>query len=150
MEKIRRTLRDDRFAIAFAVTAIAVGLIRRLSVSHAWSIAIVSGVVILLTAFFLGMSLYGVSISALPLFLGCTGAGLLAALYQFFVFSVDYTRTEYTQFEDDDYYYYVKAVPKLTVTRPEPKVQRISSSRRSRRQKEGSAAGGREVRGGSL
>ena len=47
----------------------------------------------------------------------------MAALLQFFAFSVDYSRTEYTQFEDDDYYYYVKAVPKLAVTRPEPKVQ---------------------------
>ena len=30
----------------------------------------------------------------------------------FFFFSVDYTCTEYVQFEDDDYYYYVKAVPR--------------------------------------
>jgi hypothetical protein len=32
---------------------------------------------------------------------------------QFFKTVVDYSRVENTQFEDDDYYYYVKAVPKL-------------------------------------
>ena len=35
---------------------------------------------------------------------------LLEFLVQFFCFMVDYTRIENVQFEDDDYYYYVKAV----------------------------------------
>ena len=124
------------YLIAFAVTAISVGLIRRLSMDHAWSAAIVAGVLILLTSYFLGMSLYSVNLEPVPLFAGTAAGAALAALFQFFVFSVDYSRTEYTQFEDDDYYYYVKAVPKLAVTRPEPKVQKISSARRSRRQRE--------------
>ena len=45
--------------------------------------------------------------------------GLLSVLItwflQFFLHSVDYTRAEKVQFEDDDYYYYVKAVPKIKV-----------------------------------
>ena len=51
------------------------------------------------------------------------------------VFAVDYTRTEYLQYEDDDYYYYVKAVPKLTVSAPDVKVQRIYSRKNVRREK---------------
>ncbi len=57
---------------------------------------------------------------------------LLALIYQFFVFAVDYTRTENLQFEDDDYYYYVKAVPKIAVSAPDVKVQRISSRKTSK------------------
>lgn len=34
-------------------------------------------------------------------------------------FSVDYARSERLQFEDDEYYYYVKAIPKVAVTTPE-------------------------------
>ena len=34
---------------------------------------------------------------------------------QFLFMNLDYARTERVQFEDDDYYYYVKAVPKKTV-----------------------------------
>ena len=40
------------------------------------------------------------------------------------------------QFEDDDYYYYVKAVPKMTVSSTDVKVQRISARKRSARVKE--------------
>ena len=43
------------------------------------------------------------------------------------MFSLDYTRIEHVQFEDDDYYYFVKAVPKITVTTPEKKVKRINT-----------------------
>ena len=54
----------------------------------------------------------------------------LAYILQFFVFSVDYSRTEHTQFEDDEYYYYVKAIPKINVTAPEMNVKRINAQRK--------------------
>jgi hypothetical protein len=40
---------------------------------------------------------------------------LLAQVVRFFIFNMDYLRVENVQFEDDDYYYYVKAVPKVMV-----------------------------------
>ena len=43
-----------------------------------------------------------------------------------FFFSVDYSRTENVQFEDDEYYYYVKAVPKVGVQMPEKQVKHIT------------------------
>ena len=54
----------------------------------------------------------------------------LLFILQFFVFYVDYSRTEHVQFEDDEYYYYVKAVPKIRMSTPEVKVQRINPQRR--------------------
>ena len=51
----------------------------------------------------------------------------VALLYHFFVFTVDYTRTEYVQYEDDDYVYYVKAVPKIKVTEKNRNVTNIKS-----------------------
>jgi len=50
---------------------------------------------------------------------------------QFFVFNVDYSRTELVQFEDDEYYYYVKAVPKITLATPEKSVKRINTQRKA-------------------
>ena len=41
-----------------------------------------------------------------PMILGILVSVVLALVYQFFVFAVDYTRTEYLQYQDDDYYYY--------------------------------------------
>ena len=52
-------------------------------------------------------------------------------IVKFFVFSVDYTRKERLQFEDDEYYYYVKAVPKSSVTIPEKTVKRINECQKT-------------------
>ncbi|MFQ9522030.1 MAG: hypothetical protein ACLRZR_11730, partial [Turicibacter sp.] len=52
---------------------------------------------------------------------------IVGVVLYFFVFAVDYSRVEYTQFEDDEYYYYVKAVPKISVTKPDVKVKRINA-----------------------
>ena len=39
---------------------------------------------------------------------------------------LDYTAVEHVQFEDDDYYYYVKAVPKIDVAMPTMNVTTFS------------------------
>ena len=45
---------------------------------------------------------------------------MIGIILEFFVFGGDYTRTERLEYEDDEYYYYVKAVPKaLVATSPE-------------------------------
>ena len=49
---------------------------------------------------------------------------------EFFSFNLDYSRTEKVQFEDDDYYYYVKAVPKVTLTAPDRRVKKINRAKR--------------------
>ncbi len=45
---------------------------------------------------------------------------------ELFLFSVDYSRSERLQFEDDEYYYYVKAIPKVAMTTPEKTVKKIN------------------------
>ena len=48
-------------------------------------------------------------------------------MIQFIKGVVDYQRTEILQFEDDNYYYYVKAVPKLSITVKNENVKHINS-----------------------
>ena len=55
-----------------------------------------------------------------------TGAIAAGFVLEFFFLAVDYSRTETLQFEDDEYYYYVKAVPKVGVTLPEKQVKHIT------------------------
>ncbi len=59
-------------------------------------------------------------------------AGLLCAMVVLvFRFTLDYRRTEFLQFEDDDYYYYVKAVPKMRPKGPaEQHLDRHEDARR--------------------
>lgn len=118
---------------AFALSILVVYLIRTLSVDYAWHIAIVAGAMVQMMVIFIGDFMFDVSVPMVELIIGVILAMILAAIYNFFVFAVDYTRTEYVQFQDDDYYYYVKAVPKITVSAPDVKVQKINSTRNRRR-----------------
>ena len=67
--------------------------------------------------------------SLVELIIGSVVSIIISFIIHFFVFSVDYSRTEHTQFEDDEYYYYVKAVPKITVSTPNKKVKKINSKK---------------------
>ena len=49
-------------------------------------------------------------------------------IVQFFKTVVDYSRVENTQFEDDEYYYYVKAVPKIVIAKQQKSVRKINAS----------------------
>ena len=120
------------YILAFAAAAIVVWLIRNQAFNQAWTIAVIAGILVMLLVFFAGVFLYDVSLSLSSLLAGIAVSGLLAGVYRFFVFHVDYSRTEYTQFEDDEYFYYVKAVPKVTVTAPAPQVRKISTARKAR------------------
>ncbi|WP_313074019.1 ABC transporter permease [Lacrimispora sp.] len=120
---------------AFALALLVVVIVRNLSVDYSWLIAIIAGTITQLSVIFIGDIALNVTVSVLGLLLGMLVSILISAIYTFFVFAVDYSRTEYVQFEDDDYYYYVKAVPKLTVSTPDVKVQKINATKLQRPQR---------------
>lgn len=111
---------------AFIFTILLVYIIRRLSVDHSWKIAIVAGSIVNVVILLLGDFMYDTNVSVLGVLFGSVVSVILAFAIQFFVFSVDYSRTEKVQFEDDEYYYYVKAVPKMTVAAPDKTVKKIN------------------------
>ena len=111
---------------AFAVTLVVVYLIRRSSIDHSWKIAIAAGSVCLIVCVLVGDLMYDTDISAGGVILGTIVSALLMLVLEFFAFNLDYSRTEKVQFEDDEYYYYVKAVPKVTVATRQRKVKKIN------------------------
>ncbi len=120
---------------AFALSLVVVAVTRSLSMDYSWIIAIVAGSIAQLGVIFVGDIVADVSVSVILLLVGILFSIVIAGIYTFFVFAVDYSRTEYVQFEDDDYYYYVKAVPKLTVSAPDVKVQKINARKLQRPQR---------------
>ncbi len=116
---------------AFAVTIIVVYLIRRMSIDYAWTIGMVTGAIINLVLLLIGDLVYDTNMSVVGAILGTLIALLVAKILEFFRFCVDYSRTEKVQFEDDEYYYYVKAVPKMTVAAQTKTVKKINTQRRS-------------------
>lgn len=115
---------------AFAVTITLVFFIRRKSMDYAWTIAIAAGAILNILILLTGELVLDLNISILSTIIGTVVAVLLAQIIQFFMFNVDYTRTEHVQFEDDEYYYYVKAVPKMAVPITDKSVKRINIQRK--------------------
>lgn len=114
---------------AFAITVIMVYLIRRLSIDYAWTIAMVAGIVVDIMVLLVGDLMFDTNVALFGVIFGNIVSFMLAIVLQFFVFNVDYSRTEKVQFEDDEYYYYVKAVPKVIVAKPDKKVKQINSQK---------------------
>ena len=102
------------------------------SLSRVQLFVILVGSIFELVAFLIGGILLNAKFSILWVIIGSLISFALAYVLQMLVFSVDYSRTENTQFEDDEYYYYVKAVPKINVTAPEMNVKRINAQRRKK------------------
>lgn len=123
---------------AFVITLLLVYTIRRLSVNYAWTIAMIAGTVSNIVVLLVGDLMLDTNISILATFLGACISLALAKCLEFLVFHVDYSRTEYTQFEDDEYYYYVKAIPKIMVTAPEKSVKKINTQKKPVHRESGS------------
>ena len=114
--------------IAFVICLLVVYSVRKLSVDNAWKIAIVSGALVYVIVVVIGRVTMHVDVPYVAVIIGTIVSILLALVLEFFAFAVDYSRTENLQFEDDEYFYYVKAVPKVTVTAPEKTVKRINET----------------------
>lgn len=119
---------------AFAATLIIVYVIRRKSIDYAWNIAIISGGIINILIILSGVIFLSLDTITPVWLIVVTSLLSIGIVYiiQLFILSVDYSRTEYVQFEDEDYYYYVKAVPKVNVAVQDVKVKRINARKAKR------------------
>lgn len=111
---------------AFIICCFVVYTLRRQAMDHAWKIAIVAGAVANIIVIAVGDIAFGVHTSYGPMIAGSIAAVVIGLVLELFFFTVDYARSENLQYEDDEYYYYVKAVPKISVAAPEKTVKRIN------------------------
>ncbi|HCM92129.1 MAG TPA: hypothetical protein DIS78_06170 [Lachnospiraceae bacterium] len=111
--------------ITFAVVVVAEFMIKSLPVDYSWKIGLGLGAVVNILVILIGCSALEVDMSIGGVFAGTLVSVLIVLIIQFFVFNVDYSRTENVQFEDDEYYYYVKAIPKMSIEAPDVNVTRM-------------------------
>lgn len=109
-----------------AVTLIIVYIIRRMSIENAWRVAIISGVLFETIGLIAGYMLIGISGRMVVVLAGSLVSAGIAFVIQLLFFNLDYSRTEKLQFEDDEYYYYVKAVPKAIISGSDKQVKRFA------------------------
>lgn len=112
--------------ISYTICLLLVYNIKCLSVDHSWEIAVVAGVLVNIIMMTFGHVIVDINTSYPTLIVGSIIAIIVALILRVFMFAVDYSRSEYLQFEDDEYFYYVKAVPKISVAVPEKTVKKIN------------------------
>lgn len=111
---------------AFVLCILVVSVIKRRGFEYAWKIAVATGTILNLAVVMGGCMAFDIQISFVQVILGMILSAVLCLVLELFVFSVDYSRTETVEFEDDEYYYYVKAVPKVSLSAPEKTVKKIN------------------------
>ena len=114
--------------VIFVIAALMVYLIRRLDIEHAWTIALMSGILFEMIGLTAGYLLLGISGRTVGVIAGSIVSGVIAFLIEFLFFNLDYSRTEKLQFEDDEYYYFVKAIPKSLVTEKDKQIKRFNGN----------------------
>ncbi len=114
--------------LTFAIVLLVTYMIRNLSIDHAFEISIISGGACTILLYLIGDFVLDSSDLILKMIIGTILSCIIVYIIQFFRLTLEYSRVEHVQFEDDHYYYYVKAVPKVKVTTPEKKLKRFSKN----------------------
>lgn len=116
--------------VAFLLTFLCVYLVRKRQIKNAPQIAIIVGAIVMMSVELLCNILMDLQIGTGLLALQVVISAAIAYIIQFFHLTLDYHGTKKLQFEDDEYYYYVTAVPKFKVTVVDRTVTRILSERK--------------------
>ena len=130
IDVIDRLLADKQMLITigvFFVIILVMYLMRKLSMEYVFEISIAVGAIVCILGFLVADTVVQTELNIISMVFGTVGSLLIALVFQFFRLALDYTAVERVQFEDDDYYYYVKAVPKINLTMPKRSVKRISA-----------------------
>ena len=114
--------------VVMFVVFMVVHFVKRANSAHSYEIAIAvgTGVYIILT---LASELLFGSMTTAKLLTYCIGglvSGILGVIITNVIKPLDYTRTETVEFEDEEYNYYVKAIPKAAFKSETVSVKKIN------------------------
>jgi hypothetical protein len=112
--------------VIFGLILLVVYYVRRMKFDYAFEISIAAGALTSILGFLISDLIFDKSDQILSMILGTIVSAGIVTVIHFFKLTLDYSGVEHVQFEDDTYYYYVKAVPKVTVTTPQMKVKHIN------------------------
>lgn len=114
--------------VVFVITTLVVYQVRRLNVNNSWNIATVAGILVQFVLLLVGYLVLGMTSRIVWLIVGSIISLLVGVVIRFIFMDLDYARTENVQFEDDEYYYYVKAVPKKMIATEEKVVKHFGNT----------------------
>ena len=117
------------YVTSLVVMFVAIILIRNLKISRSWLVALLVGIFAEMAIMLIGYVITG-NISRVPVLLIANVVAFIVGFAMTYIFrDLDYERVERVQFEDDDYVYYVTAIPKIELAKEEKRVTRITRNR---------------------
>ena len=120
------------YLTALVVMFLVVYAIRNRNIAHSWLIATAVGVV---TEFLILLAGYLLTArtSQIPWLIGGNLIVFLVGVAtNYLILDLDYNRAQKVQFEDDEYYYYVTAVPKIRLSEETKEVKKITAGKRTK------------------
>ena len=111
--------------VAYCTVIFISALLNRLFYERAWLFAIIVGNAVLAVIMLCGRYIFDLDYEVWRVFLEVILSVGICMVYWFFKGIGDASRTERTVFEDDEYIYYVKAVPKLKIAQKDHNVRDI-------------------------
>lgn len=114
--------------VALTLSLLIIIGIRKLKANYSPFIAVIAGGLLFVISFLLGSYFMNLSINWVLFSLGILLNIALSFFILNFVMKVDYKKAETIQFEDEDYVYYVKAIPKVGIAVTEKKVENITGA----------------------
>lgn len=109
------------------VSMLIISVIRRSKLNYSGLIGILVGDLVYLTAYLTCYYLMELIFSPVPFVIAYALNIVFSFVILNFAINMDYKRTEQVQFEDDEYYYYVKAVPKVSIHATKKTVKNITT-----------------------
>lgn len=114
------------YLAAMVMMFLVVYYVRNKDMNHSWLVAALSGCLVEFTILLAGYLFTGNYSSVFPLIIGNVITFAVGCAVNYLFLNLDYSRTEWVQFEDDEYYYYVTAVPKIHIAAPEKEIKKIT------------------------
>ncbi|MCR4611555.1 MAG: hypothetical protein K5644_06625 [Lachnospiraceae bacterium] len=114
------------YLIAITALFVIIVLVKDVNIRHAWIVAIASGIFVEMVIMLLGYIITG-NISKVPMLIIANVLAFAIGVASTYVYrDLDYERVEKVQFEDDDYLYFVTAIPKIELAKEEKRITRFT------------------------
>ncbi len=121
------------FLTAMVAAFLVTYVLRCSTISNAWLLGSLVGVSVEFVILLAGYLILNRESQIPALLFGNLFTLAAAFVTSYIFFDLDYSRTEKVQFEDDDYYYYVTAVPKVKIEKEAKEIKKITEGNPSAR-----------------
>ena len=108
---------------------VIVYFVKKINVNQSVLIAVLVGAGVYIILMILANLIFGTMATnrLLYILLGGVAPAIIALLFTNIIMPMDYSRTELMEFEDEEYYYFVRAVPKANIAKETVNVKRINA-----------------------